>query len=305
MEPLVSIIIPFYGTAQSQRLELAIESILSQKGVNIDLIISGLNEVTRVNEPSDFLKHPKEEVPKLVRMGAIINNGLKLARGEFTYVTDADILLLNQYYLESLIKEFFASGSSLKRPPMRRLLIQDFDWFYSEALGKGLEEAVKLLDISQDYVVKPRQSERPMRIFKKFERGRYKTFIASEKDFHKYISDERKKRNEPLYFNQDGDCDAIFGTTKNFYEVGGYYEDLSVGEGGNGDIKWKLENKIGIQLIPKLRKFEVIPLDTEREYFPTSKLEYDKNYKKKGEISHLKDAYKEIELCFLGGKNER
>ena len=161
----VSVIVPFYGTAQSQRLELVAESILSQKGVNVDFIIAGLDTVTRVNELSDLSNHQRENVPRIVRTGAVINKGLKLSTGDFIYVTDADVLLPNQHYLERLVQESVANEVSLKRPPMRRLLIRDFDWFYSEVSLKGLENSVASLDNSQEYVVKPRETERLTRIF--------------------------------------------------------------------------------------------------------------------------------------------
>src|SRR3989344_7166352 len=100
MATSVSVIVPFYGTAQSQRLELVAESILSQKGVDVDFVVAGLKVVTKIREPSDLLIHPEESMPEIVRMGIVINNGLRSTKGDFTYVTDADVLLPNQHYLE-------------------------------------------------------------------------------------------------------------------------------------------------------------------------------------------------------------
>ena len=301
----VSVIVPFYGTAQSQRLELVAESILSQKGVNVDFVIAGLNIVTRVNELSDLSNHQRENVPGIVRVGAVINKGLKLFTGDFIYVTDADVLLPNQHYLEILVQESVANEVSLKRPPMRRLLIQDFDWFYSEVSLKGLENSVASLDNSQEYVVKPRETERLTRIFPKFESGRQKVFIASESDFQKYVSDERNRGLEPQYFNQDRHCGAVFATKDSIEGVGGYHERFISWGVWDADIQWKLENQTGMKLIPNREEFTVIHLDHEKGYFSKPKWEHDKKLQEKRRALGFEKCVEKDKRSYLGGENDK
>ena len=303
MATSVSVIVPFYGTAQSQRLELVAESILSQKGVDVDFVVAGLKVATRAGDIFDLLRHPKESVPEIVRTGAVINNGLRLATGYFTYVTDADILLPNQHYLEGLVQESFITGMSLKRPPMRRLLIQDFDWFYSMHSSKGLENSIASLDTSQEYVVKPIDVERPMGVFPKFENGRHKVFIATESDFQEYFSNEENKGSEPRYFNQDRHCGAVFAPTKALINIGGYHEGF-IGWGvWDADAQWKLENQTGMKLTPNRKEFSVIHLDHEKGYFSKSKWEHDRRLQESRRILGFEACAREDIEIYAEGQN--
>jgi len=304
MDPTVSVIVPFYGTSYSKRLELVAESVLSQKNINVDFIIGGLNKATRINCLSDLLKHPKENVPDIVRTGVVINNGLRLAKGDFTYVSDADILLQNQNYLERLVQEHLASSTPLKRPPMRRLLLEDFEWFYSQVSSAGLEKALTLLDKSQEYVVKPKGSKRPMRVFPKFENGRQKVFIISESDFQEYISSEENKGSEPLYFNQDRHCGAVFTRTNDLIKIEGYHEGFISWGVWDADVQWKLENLTGMGLIPYNEDFSVIHLDHEKSHFSKSKWEHDRELQKIRRSIGPEECRRKDKGDYMGGRNE-
>src|SRR3989344_4494839 len=113
MAPTVSFIIPFYGTSHSQRLELAIESIFAQKGVNIDLIVAGLSHATKIDNNEGLENYPKKEMPDIAKMGKVLNRGLSLAGGNFTYISDADVLLYNRNYLSNLVQELLSQRKSL------------------------------------------------------------------------------------------------------------------------------------------------------------------------------------------------
>jgi len=304
MDSIVSVIVPFYGSSYSRRLKLVAESILLQKSVNVEFIIAELNNATRISCLSDLLKYPRENEPDVVRTGAVINNGLKLARGDFIYVSDADILLQNQNYLGRLVQEHLASGASLKRPPMRRLLLEDFEWFYSQVSLAGLEKALTFLDKSQEYTVKPKGSEKQMRVFPKFENGRQKIFIASESDFQKYISSEENKGLEPLYFTQDRHCRAVFTRLKDLIKVGGYHEGFISWGVWDADVQWKLENLTGIRPIPYNEDFIVIHLDHEKNHFSSSRWEQDKELQKIRRNKGASASIAEDKKIYLGNKNE-
>ena len=303
MVTTVSVIVPFYGTTHSQRLELTTDSILSQRRINVDFIVAGSNYATRVSTIRDLENHPKEESPDIVRMGKIINNGIRSARGDFTYISDADILLHNKEYLENLVQEALSSGKSLKRPPMRRLFLQDFKWFYQNISLRGLEEAIQRLDLSQDYVAKPSQASRPMRIFPKFENGRQKLFIASESDFKDYLSNEKNKGSEPVYFNQDRHCGAVFALTEELIKIGGYHEGFTSWGVWDADVQWKLENQTGMRLIPSGKEFEVIHLDHQRGYFSKSKWEHDRKLQERRRAMGAKDCIERDGEDYFGGEN--
>jgi hypothetical protein len=300
MVATVSVIVPFYGTTHSQRLELVAESILSQRGINVDFIVAGLNYATKVSTIRDLENHPKEESLDIARMGKIINNGIRLMKGDFTYISDADILLNNKEYLENLVQESLSSGNSLKRSPMRRLLLQDFKWFYQNVSLKGLELAIQALDLSQDYVVKPSQSNRPMKVFPKFENKRQKIFIASKSDFKDYLSNEENKCLEPIYFNQDRHCGAVFALTEELIKIGGYHEGFISWGVWDADVQWKLENQTGMRLIPSEKQFEVIHLDHPRGYFSKSKWEQDKELQKRRRAMGPKECIERDRKDYFG-----
>ncbi len=297
----VSIVIPFYGNSQSKQLYLVTESMLSQKGIKTDLILSGINIATKVERLEDLSKHPIEVVPEIIRTGAVINNGLRKSSGEYIYVTDADILLPNSNYLENLLKYSKKVGTSFKRPPMRRLLVDDFNWIYELFKSKGLNFALDKLDYSQDYVVKPKGVDRSMRSFHKFENGRNKIFIASEKDFQEYVSNESNKGSEPRYFNQDRHCGGVFAPRSSFMQVGGYHEGFISWGVWDADIQWKLEKRYGMETIPNTNKFEVVHLDHERGYFSRKKWAHDKNLQDKRRKNGYKNCIREDLKTFLGG----
>jgi glycosyltransferase involved in cell wall biosynthesis len=305
MNSTISVIVPFYGTSYSRRLELVAESVLSQKNIDVDFVIAGLDKATRISCLSDLLKYPRENMPDIVRTGTVINNGLKLARGEFTYVSDADVLLQNQNYLERLVQEHLAFGASLKRPPMRRLLLEDFEWFYSQVSSASLEKAITSLDKSQEYIVKPKGSERLMRVFPKFENGRQKIFIASESDFQEYISSEENKGSEPLYFNQDRHCGTVFTRTEYLIKVGGYHEGFISWGIWDADVQWKLENLTGMGLIPYNEDFAVIHLDHEKSHFSKSRWKHDRELQKIRRDKGANACIVEDKKIHFGDKNER
>jgi len=275
MKKSVSVIIPLYGDAHLDRFNLVVKSIFRQKEVSLDLIIAGLNTAQRVVNPSQ-IEIQNDEVPPIVRMGNVLNRGLSLAISDFTYITDADILLANPEYLTNLVQEFYNCGCFLKRPPMRRLLTQDFNWFETLVERGGLERSLDLLDFSQDYIVKPANQERFIRVFRKSESGRIKTFVITEEDFQKYTSSKANKGSEPLYFNQDTHCGAVFAPTKAFSDVGGYHNGFISWGVWDADVQWKLEYLGGMNLIPKERRFEVIHLDHSRKYFDKDKWAQDR-----------------------------
>jgi len=303
MAEVVNVIIPFYGSAQSARLNLATQSILEQEGVDVNLVVAGINTATNIRSLACLARHPQESVPGIVRVGVLINNGLRNANDGFVYVSDADIVLANPAHLQLLVGESSMAGTALKRPPMRRLLLQDYDWFSEQVEERGLENAIAGLDTSQEYIVKPRGADRPMQVFPKFENRKHKVFIASEADFQEYISHEANKGSEPRYFNQDRHCGAVFAPTQAFREVGGYHEGFISWGVWDADTQWKLENRTGMKLIPNREEFSVIHLDHEKGYFSKEKWEHDKKLQIKRRSIGAEECIERDRKDYLGREN--
>jgi hypothetical protein len=276
----VSVIVPFYGSFDTQRLKLAAESIFSQKGVNIELIIGGNNQATKITPDTNIETLKDGTTSKNNSMGRIINRALRTARSDFVYISDADILFRSPAYLLGLVKESLRLGTALKRPSMRRLLLEDFEDFQNLATSFGLAKTISGYDTSQNYVIKPRGANRQIRVFTKYENGRNKVFIASEKDFQEYIGSKTNKGLEPKFFNQDRHCGATFAPTKALNHIGGYCEEFISWGVWDADVQWKLESTIGMSLIPEKEMFEVIHLDHLKGYFNSGNWEIDKSLQK-------------------------
>ncbi len=301
----VSVIIPYYGLCDTRRLKLATKSILDQKGVNIELIVGKSYESLKIKNVSEVDVLAEAKSKEIIPTGGVINQALRIAEGNYTYVSDADIIFRTQTFFGELI-DFSKKlqDKALKRPPMRRLLLEDFDVFYRLTNESSLAKAIESFDCSQDYVIKPRGADRPMRIFPKFEKGKQKFFIASEKDFQEYISDERNKGLEPKFFNQDRHCGATFAPTNVLRNIGGYCESFISWGVWDADAQWKLESSIGINLIPKSESFEVIHLDHYKGYFDREKWVKDKAIQKVRRNQGYELSIEQDRLVYLRGEND-
>jgi len=258
---LISIIIPFFGDADFKRLEIVKQSIAMQKDINIELIVSNSDGVTL-----------PITVPK------VINKGIENSKGVYLYISDSDIFFPSQYYfsfLLNLIKE--SKELVFKRPPMRRLLIEDFSKFYNLIRDKGLKKTLKNLNYSQDYVVRFDENPKNIKVFYKTENGRVKTFIATEEDFRTYLSDSSNVGKEPKFFNQERHCGGTFLLKEHALEVGNYCEDFISWGCWDADFQWKLAETFDLKQIPYKSKYEIIHIDHHKMYFDKSKWEQDKN----------------------------
>ena len=75
-------------------------------------------------------KPNEEDIGNSFRPGKVRNLGAKLAKGQFIYTNDADIIFKNQNYLSSLIKRLESNPDmAFHRPKMRRMPLECFDEF--------------------------------------------------------------------------------------------------------------------------------------------------------------------------------
>ena len=259
MQNLASIIIPIYGNFDKKRLDIVKESILQQKGLDVEIILPD-----------------EKQIKPPINCSKLINQGYSISKGNFVYISDADVVLASNTFLGDAAEYSQKNGNLiLTRPKMRRLLLEDWEWFQELFKSDGIASLQKL-DFSQEHLVTPFNKPRQIKVFKKFENGRLKTFIASQKDFEEYISDDNHQGEEPKYWNQERHCGGTFLTRNQFKRVGGYCEQFIGWVCWDADFQWKLKSLFEADYFPEECSFEVIHLDHSKEYFDKQKWEHDK-----------------------------
>lgn len=264
---------------------MVLESVKNQSEKRIELLICTGKDVIvcdNIDSPlfrvQDILKKVKSEEVITVQdipHGLVYNQGIKRAHGEYLYLSDSDIVF-PKYYLEELLLTTETLDTPLQRPMMRRLLLQDFEKFYESYSDKGIQNVLKSLDFSQEFIVKTDENIRDIRVFKKLENGRMKTFIASGEDFNEYSSKPENKGSEPKFFNQERHCGAIFARKSNLENVRGCCERFISWGCWDADLQWKLKETYGMSYMPG----EVIHLDHPKGYFNKDKWQVDRNFQK-------------------------
>ncbi|MBU3906670.1 MAG: glycosyltransferase [Nanoarchaeota archaeon] len=278
-KPKISILVPFFGSFDPRRLEVAMRSVQTQSEKGLEFLICTGKDVVACDicSPSfkvqDALKglNTGANVVQDVPHGLIYNQGIRKAQGEHLYLSDSDIVFPEGFF-EELIQAAGILNTPLQRPMMRRLLLQDFDKFYADVSEKGIRDALKSLDASQEFLVKPDKSIRDIKIFRKFENGRMKTFIATREDYNEYVSDPENKGSEPKFFNQERHCGATFARRSEIERIGGCCERFVSWGCWDADLQWKLKETYGISYMPG----EVIHLDHPKGYFDKDKWQKDR-----------------------------
>jgi GT2 family glycosyltransferase len=272
---LISVIIPLYGNFDPRRVLIAVNSIKQQRGVNIETIIVEESEHPHLLDVNlgENVRYYHRQVENLIERkffipGKIRNMAAGLSHGEFLYNNDGDIVFVNPYYLIELLDIMRQNPSiALYRPPMRRLPKECFEEFASLVARDGQQKAIETLDFSQPYIATVGKTKIKMRVFKKFESGREKIFLFTDRDHERYKSRPGGKGNEPLYSTLDVHAGGILMRRSQFNTVGGYCE-LYVGWGcHDSDLQWKLREIFMLNKIPNDPRFEVLHLDHSRDYF--------------------------------------
>jgi len=297
--PQISILIPFFGNFDNRRLETAIKSVQDQSEKRIELLIcNGIRAVPfeSYSNVQDELKSITNEAIKIkdVPRGIIYNIGIRRARGEYVYVSDADIIFPERFF-EELIQTSKALNTPLQRPMMRRLLLQDFEKFYESCLDKGLQDTIKSLDFSQEFIVKPDKDTRELNVIRKWENGRIKTFISTVSDFNEYKSNPENKGQEPIFFNQERHCGSTFARKSELENLGGCCEEFISWGCWDADLQWKLKETYGISYMPG----EVIHLDHAKGYFNKEKWQKDRIFQEKRRAKEASKCVQEDKEIYL------
>jgi len=269
----ISVVIPIYGNFDIKRILMCIESIKSQKGVDVEIVVSEQGEykrfpqVERVKHIFNYHK-PKADFgdfnPGKIRNIAVMNSTKK-----YIYTVDADIIFSDPSFLKKALTFLKKDPKRiLYRPHMRRLPKDNFAEFSRWYDSLGLGDAIKRLIVNQEFLVKTSPRFRELKIFEKIskEAGYKKTFTSLIEDYKKYIEERLGSDEEfnfwPIYWNENRHCGSNLFRRKQFLEVGGYCEKFINWGCEDSDLQWKFRETYNLEFFPE--DLEVIHLDHPR-----------------------------------------
>jgi len=269
VKPELSVVVPVYGQLDIARACVSIQSVLSQKGINYEVIVSEQGESPRFPEiprvKHTFSYHKPQQDLSDFNPGNVRNNAIAIANGEFIYTNDADIIFLDPEYLSKTVQEIRRDQNRVfYRPFMRRLPIDEFEDFEKIIRERGIETAISSLNLTQEYIATLNGKKRDIRVFEK--KSIYpKTFTAFEEDFQSYIADEKNKGREPMFWNENRHCGGNLFRKSQFLSVGGYCEDFVNWGCEDSDLQWKFSEIYDLRFFPA--NLEVMHLDHPKGYF--------------------------------------
>jgi len=267
--PELSVIVPIYGEFDLARALISVRSILFQKDLDYEVIVSEQGESRKFPEISGvryiFKYHKPRPDLSNFNPGNVRNEAVALAKGKFVYTNDADVVFLESNYLAKSVEAIRGNlNRVLYRPFMRRLPLDEFIEFERLVYDSGIDKAIASLDLSQRYIATLNGKSRKVRVFEK-ERVYPKTFTAFEEDFQVYVSDNKNKGNEPIFWNENRHCGGNLSRRRQFRDVGGYSEEFINWGCEDSDLQWKFREAYDLQFFPK--DLEVMHLDHTKKYF--------------------------------------
>ncbi len=268
----IAITTAIYGTFDPSRLRLSIESLLRQIHQPIQIIVSEENltplfkdEAAKSGITYIFNKPSIVDGMPLYNPGKIRNEALNKVRADLVYTNDADIIFMNPHYLEDLVTLLHkTNGKVLQHPPLRRLPLPYFDEFKKNVERQGLEAALKNLYFPNDYVASTMHEEYPLKVVTGKNGRIYNTSMDS---FRNYKKNDLLKGWEPTIWFDVIHCGGTFATRKQIDSAGWYSESYFTWGYEDSDFQWKLSECFGIEAIPRDRRFEVLHLDHDKNYF--------------------------------------
>lgn len=281
-DDLVSVIIPLYKSFDASRVQMSIDSLKQQQKVNLEIVVAEQSEeptfhsqkgISYVFIPNREVGNSNYAIPGLIR-----NRAAKSSSGEYLYNSDGDIVYFNPFYFAEIL-ELIKTGDEvvLYRPPMRRLPIEDFQKFKLRWKDVGLQKALDLLDMSEEFCARMPGSPISIVPFRKKESGRLKTFLYSSSDLKRYLENPALKGSEPKYSTLSVHAGATFMKSEYFLAVGGFCEQFIAWGCHDADLQWKLKGRFSLIEFPSFPEYEVLHLDHERGYF--DKLQWQANRK--------------------------
>lgn len=270
----ISAVIPIYGSFDSRRAILSVESILNQRNINLEVVVFEQNESSRLNGalPREvkytFLKHTPAKDMDGFNPGFIRDSAIDISTGKFIYTNDADVVFLDRDYLAKCLELLIDNPELvLQRPPMRRLPLDNFEDFWRLFNEKGIWGAVSLLDFSQKYIATTDGTIRPLKVVEQESEYYTKTFTTSIGQFQRYIEGPSLKGKEPMIWSEDLHCGGNFFRREHYDAIGGYCQEFINWGCEDSDLQWKFAHFNLLEFFPYAKEFEVLHLDHPKEYF--------------------------------------
>lgn len=286
-----------YGDFDHNRLITSIKSVLSQKYLIPQIIVSEESLESKLEGiekrfPVVHLYSKPERDSKsnyIYNPGKIRNRAISKVDSEFIYLNDADIVFTNPEYLSELLKEI-KINEALIWPPTRRLIQEDVDQFVKIVDRKGIMTAKNSLKFPNKYVANLNGDKHELKVVTHKTGRIYTTEVST---FERYKSDESMNGKEPTFWHDIVHIGGIFTRTDMINSVGGYSNSYITWGYEDVDLQWKLNGIYSTRIIPKVPKFEILHLDHQKDYFsPECNLKNRQLF----EIRQAKGVKKAIEL---------
>ena len=290
--PEVSVIFSIYGNFDKRRLIISLNSLSIQEGIRIEPIVIESNLRPKFKREAEKLKikyfFMKHKINSEYDPGEIRNFGAKMASGEFLYLNDSDIIFRDKFFLKNSINKIRKNENlAYYRPPMRKLLINYFEDFYKIFVKSGIRLSIDKLYFSQKYLAKLDKKKYNLKVAIPPGKEGVEEFIAHMGDYIKYKKNPSLKKLAPLFFSGTRHWGGTLIRKKQFEFLGGYHEGFKNWGCEDTDLQWKIENYFELKFFPKNKKYEVIHLDHQKEYFSSSMLKTNKKEEGKRKINGI------------------
>ena len=273
----ISVIVPLYGNFDERRTLLSVQSILNQKNIDLEVVISEQGISPKLGSLFDSkikytFKPHNQEASGDFNPGMIRNIAVAESNGEFLYTNDGDIIFLNPNYLNLCLDQLNKNSRlAFKKPLMRRLPLDNFEEFWNRVQQNGIESAICSLDLSQEYLATIDGILRELKVVRKNTPEQVKVFTASMENFRRYLADPSLKGKEPTMWSENLHCGGNFFRRQQFESVGGYCSLFLNWGCEDSDLQWKIGEKYGLEFFPTKKEFEVLHLDHPKGYFSPEK----------------------------------
>lgn len=274
----ITVTYPIFGSFDKDRLELSILSAKSQN-LPVQIIVSEENTEPTFEQKAQELgvKYIYEEPniengfysPSRVR-----NRALAFVDTEFVYLNDSDILFLNNNFFENIFTKVNREENLLfNKPPMKRVLLEDFDTFNKWVRTKGIEQALHDLHFPNPFVGITNQRKVTL-VVTTNKRGY--TVTADVDDYIRATKTSELEGKDPVTFFHTLHYGGIAARTQHILDVGGYCLDFRGWGYQDRDLQHKLAEKFTLVDFPNELRFEVLHLDHPKGYFSPERRKLNK-----------------------------
>lgn len=258
----VSVVIPIFGEAHQEALPAVVDSVLAQRNVDREVVVSEQGRVPRWERLAELpgVEYVFSRVEG--NAGTARNEGLKRASKEFAYFNDADVVFLDGLHLHRLSREI-GCRQIFTRIAMRRMLKEEVPGFFEWREKYAIEEAIRGVELRGKHQATLSRSSPPLEEVE-FD-GRLYTATPQELAAYRRDSDYLAGR-ENLLWQRTVHCGMTFGRADDFKKVGGYSPDYPVCVYEDSDLQWKLRSAFDVREIGDRIRDAVMHLDHDLAY---------------------------------------